>query len=169
MPNKKTQAQSGAKKAKAKAATVRKMRDFAKVYNDFKVCPLLHDLYRMLCPNDPLADKKRQQRVLQRMVERYRVFSAKNEDLHLPELILRTGKDGHMIAIPEGVRAQLAEYRIDVKKVLKAKGVIVTSAQFGATLNLDVWQAFKRYAEHLGYALIVLPIKYGAGTSSSRT
>ena len=146
----------------ASSETAQEMRDFAKVYNDFKNYPLIHDLFRMLYPNSDLKDKGAKQKVLQKMVERYRVFSAKHEDLHLPELILRTGKDGRIIAIPPAVQRQLAEFRIDIKKVLAAKGVIVTSAQFGAALNLDVWNSFKRYAEHLGYALVVLPIKYGA-------
>lgn len=140
------------------AGPVQKMREFAAIYNNFKMCPLNHDLFRVLFPGSQVNDP---QRLLRREVERYRKFRAAHKDDHLPELILRTNKDGRMIAVPEGVLAQLDEYRIDTKKVQRAKGVIVTSAQFGGTLNTDFWQALKRYADHRGYALAVLPIKYG--------
>lgn len=134
------------------------MREFAKIYNNHKVCPLMHDLLRVLYPGDEVKDKRR---ALERRIEAYGKFRRKNPDLGLPELILRKGKDGSLIAVPDGVLEQLAEFRIDVQKAKKAKGLIVTSAQFGAVLNADVFAAFKRYAEHLGYVLVVLPIKYG--------
>ena len=41
------------------AETARKLRDFAKVYNNHKVCPLMHDLLRVLYPGDGVKDKRR--------------------------------------------------------------------------------------------------------------
>ncbi len=134
------------------------MREFAKVYNNHKICPLMHDLLRVLYPGSVIKDKPR---ALKRQIATYAIFRKTHPEFNLPELILRKGKDGSMIAVPEGVLEQLAEFRIDAKKLQKAKGVIVTSAQFGATLNTEVFASLKRYAEYLGYALVVLPIKYG--------
>ncbi|WKZ29073.1 MAG: hypothetical protein QY323_06130 [Patescibacteria group bacterium] len=139
--------------------TLDSMRKFAKVYNDFKTCPLMHDLLRVLYPDSVQKD---QRALLKRKIAAYRAFRAAHPEHNLPELILRKGKDGSMIGIPEGVREQLAEFQIDVQTVQKAKGLIITSAQFGATLNIDAFDAFKRYAKHLGYVLVVMPIKYGA-------
>lgn len=138
--------------------TAREMREFAKVYNNYKMCPLLHDLIRVLYPDNTAKDKRR---VMKRKIESYNNFRKSHAEFDLPELILRTGKDGHIIGLPEGVREQLAEFQIDSKKLENAKGLIITSAQFGATLNSQVFQAFKRYANHLGYTLVVMPIKYG--------
>jgi hypothetical protein len=158
-------AMTGKKKAphqqvavKVSRKTVAAMREFAKVYNNFKMCPLLHDLLRVIFPNSVAKNKRR---LLQRTVERYRKFQEAHKELGLPELILRKGKDGAMIGVPPGVLEQLAEFRIDPKKVQKAKGLIVTAAQFGAPLNESVWLSFKRYADHMGYVLVVMPIKYG--------
>lgn len=134
------------------------MREFAKVYNNHKTCPLMNDLLRVLYPDDTVKDKRR---ALERRVDAYGKFRRKHPERGLPELVLRKGKDGTVIALPAGVLEQLAAFRIDVKKALKAKGLIVTSAQFGAVLNVEFFNALKRYAEHLGYTLIVLPIKYG--------
>lgn len=134
------------------------MREFAKVYNDYKSCTLKHDLLRMLYPNSAIKDTARK---LERDIKRYRLFQQSHPEANLPELILRKGKDGTMIGLPEGVLKQLAEFRIDPEKLNRAKGVIVTAAQFGALLNVPFWNALKRYAEHLGYVLVVLPIKYG--------
>ncbi len=138
---------------------VKALRDFARVYNDYKTCPLMHDLLRVLYPGDTVKDKRR---TLKRQIETYTKFRKEHQEIDLPELILRQGKDGSVIGIPEGVREQLDNFRIDVKKASQAKGLIVTSAQFGAALNKDAFDAFKRYAKHLGYTLIVMPIKYGA-------
>ncbi len=135
-----------------------KMRKFAEIYNNFKMCPLSHDLIRVLFPGKQVKDP---QRLLRRSVEQYRKFREEHKSEHLPELIIRANKDGRWIGVPPGVMEQLAEYRIDTKKVQRAKGVIVTAAQFGAVLNTEVWQSLKRYAAHRGYELVVLPIKYG--------
>jgi hypothetical protein len=137
---------------------VKAMREFAKIYNDYKTCPLMHDLLRVLYPGDAVKDKPK---ALKRQIEAYGKFRKAHPDLQLAELVVRKVKDGSVIGIPEGVREQLAEFQIDVKKVKEAKGLIVTSAQYGATLNAEVFEAFKRYAAHLGYVLVVMPIKYG--------
>jgi hypothetical protein len=133
-------------------------REFVKVYNDHRTCPLMHDLLRVLFPGDETKDKRR---LLNRKVEAYRAFREEHPEFNLPELMLRKGKDGSLIGLPEGVVEQLAEFRIDVKKASRAKGLLVTSAQYGAVLNTQVFEALKRYADHLGYTLVVLPIKYG--------
>ncbi len=156
MDNEKPQ---GKHKGQRLQEVVRELRDFAKVYNNHKVCPLMHDLLRVLYPNSDIKDKRR---ALNDKVKRYRKFQQEHPDLNLPELILRKGKDGTIIGVPQGVLEQLAEFRIDTDKLCNPKGLIVTAAQFGATLNVEVWRAFKRYAQHMGYELVVLPIKYGA-------
>jgi hypothetical protein len=150
---------SNGKQRKTLQQTATAMREFAKVYNNHRMCPLMHDLLRVLYPDTPGKDRRK---LLSRKIAKYTTFRLKHPDFDLPELILRKGKDGSVIALPAGVLEQLAEFRIDVKKASKAKGLIVTSAQFGTVLNIEVFNAFKRYADHLGYTLIVLPIKYGA-------
>lgn len=138
--------------------SVRQLRAFAKVYNDYKLCPLMHDLLRVLYP----SIKPTQQRdKLGQSLKRYRKFQKEHPDVDLPTLIIRKGRDGTLVAVPEGVLEQLAAFRLDSAKLQNPKGLIITSAQFGATLNARVWEAFKRYAEYLGYELVVLPIKYG--------
>lgn len=147
------------KVAHANRGVAQELRAFAKVYNNYKLCPLMHDLLRVLYPN---AKRGEQRQMLSATLRRYRRFQKDHPEANLPELIIRKGKDGSLVAVPDGVLEQLAEFRVDSSKLRNSKGFIVTSAQFGATLNEQVWESFKRYAAHKGYQLLVLPIKYGA-------
>lgn len=139
-------------------AAVAEWRLFAKIYNNHKMCPLMHDLLRVLFPGSDVKDKRA---LLARRIKGYNEFRESHPELNLPQLTMRDPRTGSIIGVPPGVLEQLEKFRIDKKKLQEAKGVIVTSAQFGTVLNESVWKSFKRYAEHLGYVLVVLPIKYG--------
>lgn len=138
--------------------TLKEWREFAKTYNDFKNLPLKHDLLRVLFPGKSDDEKSR---LLRNKKRRYAVYRAAHPEQGLPELILRDNRKGALIAIPNGVLEQLAEFRIDADKLRHAKGVIVTSAQYGAPLNGQFWKSLQLYAAHMGYELVVMPIKYG--------
>lgn len=47
------------------------------------------------------------------------------------------------------------------KMVDKAKGLVVTSAQYGAEVNTEVLASLKAYAKRRGFLLVVMPIRYG--------
>ncbi|MEY4723621.1 MAG: hypothetical protein RLZZ324_1134 [Candidatus Parcubacteria bacterium] len=152
-------------KTPAKKADMKKKaeswRKFAKIYNNFADYYHLHDLFRGLYPESGVTDAKKQLRVLKRKIEAYRAFDKAHPEFDLEALIERSGKNGTVIEMPEGVRKQLAEYSIDEKLFKNCKGVIVTGAQYGAPLNKSVWAAFKRYAEYMDYVLVAKPIEYG--------
>lgn len=89
-------------------------------------------------------------------------FRLANTDLALPELISRKEVAGGILPVPDSVIEQMEEYRICDDIYKDAKGIIVTSAQFGASLNLKFWQSLKNYSDVVGFPIVVLPIKYGA-------
>lgn len=128
-----------------------RLRGLADVWNQTSVYPANYDMERAL--NVTI-------RTIWKRVEKYREFAKANPDAKLPELVLRDRRGGH-VQIPESVQRQLDEFRFDTTCLKGAKGVIVTSAQYGAPLNKWFWRSLKRYAKLRGLPLAVIPIKYG--------
>jgi hypothetical protein len=86
---------------------------------------------------------------------------AQQDHPELPDLIHRRLETGQPIPVPASALRQLDHFRMDRTVLQQAPGVVVTSAQFGATIHKDFWKALKVYAEYRGFPLAVLPIKYG--------
>lgn len=120
-------------------------REFAKVWND-KNYTAMYDLQRALELQD-----------VRQLARRYTKFRIKNPLLNLPLLVIRKD-NGSILPMPESVTKDLDAFRFigDV-----GERFIVTSAQYGATLNTQFWKSLQNYAKHVGYTLVVLPIKYG--------
>lgn len=79
-----------------------------------------------------------------------------------PEVrLVHRDRSGRPSILPPAIQKQLDEFRIDTSKIDKAKGLVVTAAQFGATLNKWYWKSLLNYAKHMEYQIVVLPIKYG--------
>ncbi len=128
------------------------LKDFAKIWNNARSYPANYDLERVLgCKIGKIRKK----------THKYRKYCTENPKKHMPELIWRKSITGGVIPVPEGVIRQLDPFRVDIKKLKDAKGVVVVSAQFGAALNKSFWESLKQYVEFRGYMLVVMPIKYG--------
>ena len=63
--------------------------------------------------------------------------------------------------VPAYALRLLDEFKIDLEDVKKAKGVVVTSAQFGANIHKGFWATLQTYAKYRDFPLVVMPIKYG--------
>ena len=133
-------------------ASSKRLLEFAKVWNDFKSYPAMYDLERALNTNN---------RTIQQRARRYRQYRRDHPELGLEELIWRKSVTGGMIAVPEEVIRQLDPFRVSHRSLKKAKGIIVTAAQFGAPLNRWFWSSLNHCADYYGYPLVVMPIKYG--------
>lgn len=77
------------------------------------------------------------------------------------ELLERKPSNGKIQHINEAEVVEMRAYAINRTRLMQAKGVIVTSAQFGGDPNHPSWEALVRYAHFMGYEIVVLPIKYG--------
>jgi len=126
--------------------------EFAAKWNDAKSYPATYDLEHEL--GETFA-------VIQKMAEEYTRYRTENSDAGLPPLIWRRAVSGGTIAVPEEVLKQLDPFRIDADSVRNAKTIVVTSAQFGAPLNMHFWSAINHYAEAREALIVVMPIKYG--------
>lgn len=133
-------------------AYVKRLRQLAAIWNDTKSYPTNYDIERAM----GIKIKSVQTRV-----RRYTKHRLANPELGLKELVWRRAVTGGLIGVPEAVIRQLDEYRFDVDVLKGAKGIIVTSAQFGAELNKHFWASLQHYAEFKDFPLLVLPIKYG--------
>ncbi len=142
----------GKPKSKLKDDSREQMLEFSKVWNDARSYPAKYDLER---------EFKSKIRSIQKRAQRYRRYRQEHPESMLPELIWRKSVTGGMIAVPQAVIRQLDPFRINTKLFKNTKGVVVTSAQFGAPLNEWFWKSLNRYAEHHDYPLVVMPIKYG--------
>lgn len=79
----------------------------------------------------------------------------------LPVPVVRDKATGDILPVHEEELVRLREWGIDRDLLRKAKGIIVTAAQFSGELRIPVFQSLKRYADFRGFPLVVLPIKYG--------
>lgn len=131
---------------------VTRYREFSRVWNDYRSYPATYDMERALNVKDT-----------RRLANTYKKFRDKNPQWNLPELIWRKSVTGGVIPVPQSLLAELDRFRFkgDIKK-----GVIVTSAQFGAPLNHWFWKSLNHYANHRGFPLVILPMKYGAVKTS---
>ena len=125
---------------------VTRYRNFAKVWND-KSYVAMYDLVRVLGIED-----------VRQLARRYTKFRLKNPSFNLHPLVIRK-EDGSILPMPESVSKELDEFRFTGEL---GKKFIVTSAQFGSPLNPLFWKSLQNYAKHVGYTLVVLPIKYGS-------
>lgn len=131
---------------------VQRYRNFCKIWNDYRSYVAIYDLERALNLKDVWQLKRR-----------YDKFRAGNPAFNLPELISRKAITGGFVPVPQSLLGELDRFRFtgDIKK-----GVVVTSAQFGAPLNPWFWKALNHYAKHRNFPLVVLPMKYGAVRTS---
>ncbi|HVM73414.1 MAG TPA: hypothetical protein VMU13_00850 [Candidatus Paceibacterota bacterium] len=146
-------ANHGAKKTAAKQSKKAKhFKHFAKIWNDVRSYPARYDLERVF-------GKKFSS--IQAEFQALTDYRLRHRDLELPELFWRQSKTGGIAAVPEGVRSQLDEFRIDVKKVQAAKCIIVTGHQYGGNINSWFWASLKNLEKERDAQIVVLPIKYG--------
>lgn len=141
----------GGVSSKANTA-IKNYRAFAKIWNDHRGFPVLIDLERHYNISLPGVRAR---------ATRYTEFRLAHPQHKLEELIWRDNSTGGMVVVPEGVIRQLDEFRIKSSKLKNPKGIVVTSAQFGAPLNNAFWKSLKGYAKYRKFPLVVLPIKYG--------
>lgn len=47
------------------------------------------------------------------------------------------------------------------KRIMAAKGLVVTAAQYGAEVNMDTLASLKTYAKRRGLLVVIMPIRYG--------
>lgn len=127
-------------------------KQFANVWNDVSSYPTIHDLERVFGVKF---------KTIRQRARRYTQHRLNNPDENLPELVWRKATTGGVIPVPESVIRQLDTFRFYVENFSKMKGVVVTSAQFGAELNKHFWKSLCVYAKAKGFPLLVLPIKYG--------
>jgi len=131
---------------------IKKFKRLAEVWNQARVYPANYDMERAL---------NVKMRTIREWVRSYRTYRDKNPDCGLPDLILRHATTGSMIAAHESIVRQLDEFRFHTECLKNAKGIIITSAQFGSPLNTWVWKGLKKYAQYRGFPIAVLPIRYG--------
>lgn len=124
---------------------------FVSVWNDSKSYPTKHDMSRELGLNE---------KAIKRRKELYGLFKKKYPDAKLPELIWRR-TNGTTVPVPKSVFDQLNRFKISTKTVEKAKGLIITSAQFGTTIFSEFVESLKIYSQYKDYPLVVMPTKYG--------
>ena len=55
----------------------------------------------------------------------------------------------------------MSEIKAARQRIKKAKGLVVTAAQYGSEVNLATLASLKAYAQSRGYLLVVMPIRYG--------
>ncbi|WP_374139374.1 helix-turn-helix domain-containing protein [Sphingomonas sp.] len=123
----------------------------AKVWNDARRYPLMHDIERAL---------GKSARQIKAQVDQFRARHAADFPAFAP--LIHRRADGRVIPLSPGVMRQFSDYAIDPETIRKAPGFVVTAAQLGATLNIQVFNALKVYCAWRGFPLVILPITYGA-------
>ena len=131
---------------------IEKMYTFARIWNNTTGYPAYYDMERALKITHTTLLKK---------VRDYQEYRKKYPELELPLLVVRRTKSGFVANLPDAIAEQLDEFSIDTALLESASGVIVTSAQFGGTLNRSAWNSLLKYAKYRDFPLVVLPIMYG--------
>jgi hypothetical protein len=154
--NPKSDAVHGAKKESLSPLKRDKTEEYLKfqeIWNNAKKYPSVHDLTRTF-------DTK--WKSIRAQETKFREYQREHPDMELPVLVVRKMKSGRLFAIPEKLLKRLDFFRLDSKELKDAKGIVVTSGQFKAALNPNVWKSLEQYCKYRKFILIVLPIlQYG--------
>jgi len=129
---------------------IKALKEFATIWNSSRLYPTNYDLERRL---------GRKMRAIRKYIDVYN----KEKETHsfLPDLIWRREGTGQAIPVPAEALKLLDVFKIDLEMVKKAKGVIVTSSQFGANIHKGFWGSLNTCSKYRDFPLIVMPVKYG--------
>jgi hypothetical protein len=125
---------------------------FTKIWNDGRAYPAKDDLERAFGMS---------MRSLQSNYRKYSKYILENPEQVLGKLVARRTLTGRIIPVSEEVRALQDAFRFDTALLKGARGIIVTAAQRGGTINRHVWKSLHQCATYRDFPLVVLPIQYG--------
>jgi hypothetical protein len=123
--------------------------EFIKVWNDYKQFPTVEEVSEHLnITYDATRSKAR----------RYKALTLRYPEMNLPPILNRKDTiDGQAVYYDH-----IDTKGLDLSKV-KTKRFFITGAQYGAEVNVRLFESVKNYCKRNNAQLIILPMKYGSG------
>ncbi len=137
---------------------VRQFAKFARVWNNKKLTSghdlieaMKHELGEMLTLKG-----------IDRLRSKYDSYRKKNPEFErqLVRLSRRHPTTGRIVPMHPAALEQIERFRVSRKQLRQAKGLVVMSAQIGASF-IPAVQTFKKIADELGYTFVGLPLRFG--------